>query len=351
MIKTGLADFRANSAYKPQILWASAILTVVVFLILLSASVFGKNITVEVDGKQTKLFVFSDTVRDALHDSSITVSDKDELSSELNEKIYDGQILYITKAFPVSLTVNGDNRTLYSTKKTVAGFLEENGIVLSEYDILSVDTNAALTDNRDIVLSKADISYETVSEKIPFETRSVPNYSQQAGKTVVKSEGSEGIKEISYMVVMRDGEIVSKEAVDERIVKEPVDRITEYGTLTTASVSRSGANIRYKNVITMTATAYDLSYESTGKRPGQRGYGITASGMAAKRGVVAVDPSVIPLGTRLYIEAADGSYVYGNAVAADKGSAIKGNKIDLFMDTRSECLQFGRRTVKVYILE
>lgn len=351
MIKTGLADFRANSASKTQIVWASAILTVVVFLILLSASVFGKNITVDIGGEQTNLFVFSDTVKDLLHDSSITLSEKDELSSELDEKVYDGQVLYIKKAFPVSLTVNGENRTIYSTKKTVASFLEENGIALSEYDILSVEKNALLTDNREITLKKADISYETVSEAIPFETRSVPNYSQQAGKTVVKSEGSEGLKEISYMVVMRDGELVSKEAVSEKVVKEPVARVTEYGTLTAASVSRSGESIRYKNVLTMTATAYDLSYESTGKRPGQKGYGITASGLKAKRGVVAVDTSVIPLGTRLYIESADGRYVYGNAVAADRGSAIRGNKIDLFMDTRAECLQFGRRTVKVYILE
>ena len=73
--------------------------------------------------------------------------------------------------------------------------------------------------------------------------------------------------------------------------------------------------------------------------------------MRAQRGVVAVDPRVIPLGTRLYIETADGSYIYGNAVAGDTGGAIKGNKIDLFMNSYSECMQFGRRTVNVYILD
>jgi len=72
--------------------------------------------------------------------------------------------------------------------------------------------------------------------------------------------------------------------------------------------------------------------------------------MMAQRGVVAVDPKVIPLGTKLYIESPDGSYVYGCAVAGDTGGAIKGNRIDLFMDTYSECMQFGRRTMNVYIL-
>ena len=350
MIKTGLADFRANTVKQPQVIWASAILTVVVFLILFSASVFGKNITVDIDGEKSDFFVFSQTVEDALHDSSIKLNVKDVISSELGEKIYNGQVLYINRAFPVTLTVNGDERTLYSTKTTVSEFLSDNGIVLSEHDLLSVDKNAEMTHNMNIVLSKADITYETVAEAIPFKTVSVPNYSEQIGKTTVKSEGIEGLKEISYMVVKRDGEIISKEAVDEKIVKEPVNRVTEYGTVVPASVSRSG-NVRAKSVLTMTATAYDLSYESCGKRPGQRGYGITASGMQARRGVVAVDPRIIPLGTKLYIESADGSFVYGNAVAGDTGGAIKGNKIDLFMDTRSECLQFGRRTVKVYILE
>ena len=62
-------------------------------------------------------------------------------------------------------------------------------------------------------------------------------------------------------------------------------------------------------------------------------------------------PRVIPLGSRLYIETPDGRFVYGHAVAADTGGSIKGNKVDLYMETRSECLSFGVRNVKVYVLE
>ena len=71
----------------------------------------------------------------------------------------------------------------------------------------------------------------------------------------------------------------------------------------------------------------------------------------AKGGVVGVDPGVIPLGTRVYVETADGQYIYGTAVAADTGGAIKGNKIDICVDTSSEAYAFGRRTVNVYILD
>ena len=95
----------------------------------------------------------------------------------------------------------------------------------------------------------------------------------------------------------------------------------------------------------MVASAYDLSYESTGKRPGDKYFGITASGTKARPGVVAVDPSVIPLGTRLYVEG------YGFAVAEDTGGAIKGNRIDLFYENRKQALNYGMRKVKVYILK
>ena len=83
---------------------------------------------------------------------------------------------------------------------------------------------------------------------------------------------------------------------------------------------------------------------------GNDGGNYTCLGEPTRRGVVAVDPSVIPLGTRLYIESEDGKYIYGEAVAGDTGGAIKGNKIDLFVESARECRAFGRRNVTVYIL-
>ena len=123
MIKTGLADFRANTLKQPQVIWASAILTVVVFLILFSASVFGKNIVVDIDGNQSECFVFGRTVEDALHDMSIKLDAKDVISSELSDSVYNGQVLYINRAFPVKLTINGNDNTFYSTNTTVSEFL------------------------------------------------------------------------------------------------------------------------------------------------------------------------------------------------------------------------------------
>jgi 3D (Asp-Asp-Asp) domain-containing protein len=101
---------------------------------------------------------------------------------------------------------------------------------------------------------------------------------------------------------------------------------------------------RYSKVITATATAYCACTICTGS-----GNGRTATGAVAQRGVIAVDPKVIPLGSRVYVETDGGGYVYGAAVAADTGGAIRGNKVDLCFNTHSEALAFGRRTVQVYI--
>ena len=102
-------------------------------------------------------------------------------------------------------------------------------------------------------------------------------------------------------------------------------------------VETSYGAINYSNVMSMEATAY---LPSDGN-----GAGITATGIRATYGVVAVDPRVIPLGSKVYIPG------YGVALAADTGGAIKGYKIDLCMESYAECMQFGRRNVTVYVLE
>jgi 3D (Asp-Asp-Asp) domain-containing protein len=140
--------------------------------------------------------------------------------------------------------------------------------------------------------------------------------------------------------------------------------VEQYGTQYYELSSRGGRVIRdsstienpaeqlnYKQALTCTATAYDLSFNSCGKNPGDPYYGVAASGMRISRGIVAVDPRVIPMGSKLYIESLDSWPDYGFAIAGDKGGAIKGNKVDLFMESSSEVRQFGRRKVNVYILD
>lgn len=193
------------------------------------------------------------------------------------------------------------------------------------------------------------VSYREVTEveEIAFNTIKKATLSMAAGDTKVVREGKTGEKSVTYKVKYENGVEVSRESVSESVIKAPVDKIVEYGDTTAPeNTSSEKAAFSYKYYIDCKATAYDLSAEENGGYAGQ-----TATGVPLDKGVIAVDPRVIPLGTRVYIEAIDGSWSYGYAVAADTGGAIKGKRVDLCYRTRSECIQFGVRPCRVYVLD
>lgn len=169
------------------------------------------------------------------------------------------------------------------------------------------------------------------------------------GTEKVVNEGKEGTREKKFLVTLEDGVQTAKDLIADAIIANPIEKIVEFGTVLNHQTARGGV-IRYEKVLDMSASAYSLSYEQTGKNPGDRGYGITASGMKATKGVIAVDPRVIPLGTRVYVEVAGNTPDYGYAVAADTGSGIYGNRIDLFYEDYSTAVSFGSKRVKVYII-
>ena len=193
------------------------------------------------------------------------------------------------------------------------------------------------------------IAYATVEEQeeVSYNTIKRLNSSLEAGSTVTVREGVEGEKTVKYRVKYENGKEVSREAVEEVVTKAPVDKVVEYGNKNASADSPvNTGKLNYKYVIECNATAYDMSPEENGGYSGQ-----TATGVPLDKGVIAVDPKVIPLGSRVYVEALDGSWSYGYAVAADTGGAIKGNRVDLCYRTRYECIQFGRRPCRVYVLD
>ncbi len=194
-----------------------------------------------------------------------------------------------------------------------------------------------------------EFNYDIDTSEVKYETTIVYNDNLYADYEKVVQEGSAGMIKSVYQECYADGEFVNR-VLEEITYEDPVDEIIEVGTKKIpVAASRSG--FRFKNEMDMVATAYDLSYESCGKNPGDPYYGITASGTKAEPGTVAVDPNVIPLGTKLYIASIDGSPDYGYATALDTGSAIKGYKVDLFMENSQDSINFGVRQVKVYVLE
>jgi 3D (Asp-Asp-Asp) domain-containing protein len=138
--------------------------------------------------------------------------------------------------------------------------------------------------------------------------------------------------------------------IKETIALNPVDKVVEFGTVLNHKTSR-GDVVRYSKVMNMRATAYTASYADTGKSHGDPGFGVTYTGVKVRKGIIAVDPKVIPLGTRVYVEVAGSTPDYGYAVAADIGSAIKGDLIDLYFDGQATVNRWGCKRVKVYILD
>ncbi len=355
----GTAKIAVKRAFSTRTFQAIIMVISAITVITTSTLLSIKTVTVKENGVAIMTAAtFSGTVEKFMNASGIVVGENDRVYPPMLSTLNKNQEINIIRAYPLNVSVGGQVHTVMAAGQTVAEILSENNIVMESMDIVSPSLDSVVKENTQIIITKVTSDMVSVQEEIAFDIVQTPNSNLNRGETKVVQEGVSGTKEIMYNVTYSNGEEVSREVAGERIITEPVRKIVEYGTKYD-SISRGGnvsrvtdpaTQLDYTKTITVSATAYDLSYESCGKNPGDRGYGITASGMKAARGVIAVDPRIIPLGTKVYIESLDGSADYGYAIAGDTGGAIKGNKIDLFMDTKSEALQWGRRNVKVYIL-
>lgn len=330
----------------------TTLLTVLFLLSITSvyAAPWNEEVTI-IDGENRfTVYTSQHTVKDIIGEQGIELSDNDMIYPAANSDVDDTHLIVIKRLKLLDVTYRGETVTYWTDATTYREFVNKGVIDVDEDDIYDVnlDDKLAPTGNKMSVV-KLDRVTETVEEEIPYSSVTVYDDTLDKGYRAVTTPGHNGKKAKYYEVVYKDGIEVSREFSGEMITQQCVDEVITEGTKE-LSISVNGQVIPYKKVLTCQATAYDLSFESCGKYPGSPGYGITASGTYAKVGTVAVDPRVIPLGTKMYIVSTDGSYVYGYCTAEDTGGAIKGNKVDLFYNTRNECLQFGRRSVNVYIL-
>jgi len=327
-----------------------AVAAAVIIVMGLTLSTMHKTVVIAHDGQEVEVSTFSNTVGAILRKQGIEIREEDKVLPEINEKVDDGARIIISRAFQVQLVDQGEEKTILTAEESVFDLLKSLNIQLKDEDRIEPEVSTLLAPGSVVKIIRVSEEYLVENQEIPYQTVVKYSDSLEHGKSKVVQEGTKGLKEVKLRIVYEDGIEVGREIVDETVHQQAVNEIVEKGTLNYIVTSR-GEVARYKQVLTMNATAYDAGFESTGKNPGDKYYGITRSGTKVRPGVVAVDPKVIPLGTKLYVESTDGTSSYGYASAEDTGSAIKGNKIDLFFESRSDALKFGRRTVKVYILE
>lgn len=245
---------------------------------------------------------------------------------------------------------NGTVKTYKTSCKTVKELLSDLKIKVDDDDIVIPDLKEELKSEGKISIIKVDVKVIEKEVEAPFKTIKKKNKELTHKQSRILVQGVNGKNKVKCKEYYAGDKLIKEEVIHVETIVKPIDQVFEEGTKDVFTNDRGDFTAR--KAIKMVATAYEAGPRSTGKRPGDKGYGITASGARAKRGTVAVDPRVIPLGTKLYIKSlTPGVPDYGFAIAQDTGGAIKGNKIDLFMDTVWECLQFGRRPVMVYILQ
>lgn len=309
----------------------------------------GNEITLNLDGEIIEVVSYSKTVEEFIETEEIKVNEGAYISVPLNTKLSDPLEITITNPKSYIIDIGGMLADVSSVHTNIEQILIDINIELGELDYTFPSKTENIQPNTIIEVYKVEEVIETKETVIPFEKQVTKNNRVEVGVVNVVQDGKDGLRRSQIKNEYINGILNSSVVVKDEVVSEPIPQITEKGSKENL-IATSRGDTRYRKTITMKASAYDLSFQSTGKSPGDRGYGITASGTQARPGVVAVDPSVIPLGTKLYIQSLDGTKDYGFAIAEDKGSAIVGNKIDLFFSTNSECIRFGRRSVLVYVL-
>lgn len=299
-------------------------------------------VTVEIigDGEQA-LTTLGGTVADLLNVAQIEVGPHDVVVPGLDEVAVPELHIRIERAIPVQVVVDGGQDTHWVIASTVRQALDKLGISLNPLDRLSPSQNTALEPNINITIVRVVEEFIEETETLPFKVVRWAAPELERGQTQVIREGREGIIQNRVRVVYEDGRPINRTIVGSQVVQSVVDRVIGEGTRTPSkTVSTPNGPLAYIEEREMVATGYEPGPISTGEWAD----GLTFTGLKAQRGVIAVDPTVIPLGTRLYVEG------YGEGIAADIGGAIKGNRLDLCFDTYNEAIQWGRKTVKVYIL-
>ena len=319
---------------------------------------------VHADGKTIDT-IFAGTVAELIESQGVTLSDTLFSSVNVNAVVTNNLRVGIISAYDIIINVDGEEKAVQTTEKTVGGVLTEQGITLDEDDEVSPSADTALTN--DLVIDVLRVEYVTreTEEKIPFTTEKVNSSAMNKGTENVSQKGVNGVKTITYKDRVVNGVVESSELVSEEVTKEPVKEIIKVGTLVKKTSTKLGNNKIEKNGKPISElqlpskysigannvpTEYKYTIEGRGAAyciPG----GITATGRPVKPGYIAVNPKQIPYGTEMWIVSNDG-VVYGYAIAADTGGFVNKGYFtcDLYMNSKEQCYQWGDRGVTIYVL-
>lgn len=271
------------------------------------------------------------------------------LASILSVGLLSGAYSVINK--DLTLIVKGEEKAITTFKSNVKELLDEQNVMYDSNDIVSLKLDAKLSDGMSIEV--IDVKEETIREakEVPFGVELVEDSNLKKGSTEVKQEGIAGKNELVYTMIYHNGNPVEKKFVQEVVSAEPKNKIVKKGTKVEVQVASSrGTSSRVNATTTSVKTTNSSNTSSKGKHmsvvaTAYTGDTVTSTGTTPKWGTIAVDPSIIPYGTKVYIPQFGMTFI-----AEDTGSAIRGNKIDIFMNDQSKVSDWGRKNIDIYIV-
>lgn len=294
----------------------------------------------------------------------IVLPDGDTLTTNTAEnEIGESGNIAMVEGVTVDIKVGTKDYKKYDVpQSTVKDALEHANIELGEHDTVSKSLNAKVKDNTKIKVNRVHYKKKTKTEKLKFKTVEKETSSLYVGETKVQEKGKNGTKKVTYTSKVVNGKVKKTVVSKTKVTKKAKNKVvlvgtkrrnyTTFGNNPTSFDTKSsggagtitdcnGKKIAYTKVISGPATAYTAH---SGAR--------TSVGDSVHIGGVAVNPKVIPYGSKLYIESPDGSFVYGYAVANDTGGFIYTSNtiVDLYYPSYNACVNFGRRSVNVYVL-
>jgi len=233
-----------------------------------------------------------------------------------------------------------EGSVLRTSQRDVAGFLREQGIRLGDFDVVAPSADSPVTEGMEIDVGLADRSVQVEKRRQTAPVEIEYTDTLNAGEIIDVQKGQDGLLEVETETYSLNGREAFERVLRMKTLTPAKKAVVVEGTGLRSKLYTLERRARVRKVVTMEATAYYPGPEDTG----QYADGKTANNRKAGYGVAAVDPKFMRLGTRLYVEG------YGYAEAHDVGGAIKGKRIDLCFDGYDEAVRWGRKKVKVYIL-
>ncbi len=331
----------------------SILLAVICLVGTLSQTAQAENTFVITDGEAVTVHTtFASDPAKVLREAGVDLSEDDIYTTETV-----GGVSEITVQRAQAITVYHGEEVLQTSSygESLSSLFVRMGIVIDDSVSVSFPLDAVTYDGMEVRVNRAEEHTESYTEEIPFETTYCEDPTLPQGQEKVLVAGKNGQMLCAANVIYVNGQESGRTVYQQTVVTEPVNQVIAVGTgeqvgqtLDTPIIGDGFIVLPTGEVLTYTrkdrfvATAYTKTDDGCDE--------YTANGAHVKWGVVAIDPKVVPYGTRMFIVTNDGSYIYGLSTAEDCGTGIVGKRVDLYMETYEECIQFGVRDCTIYFL-